>query len=50
MLPPDINPYEYPYPDHPATINTNKDFWRVNRFLDKQISKKERSFMTQYLV
>jgi hypothetical protein len=25
ILPPDTDPYEYPYPDYHATINTNKD-------------------------
>jgi hypothetical protein len=34
-LPPDADPYERPYPDYPAAINANRDFWRVDRFLDK---------------
>jgi hypothetical protein len=46
ILPPDTDPYERPYPDHPAAINTNKDLWQVNRLLDKQISKKKQGFMT----
>jgi hypothetical protein len=46
MLFPNIDPYKYPYPDYPAAINTNKDFWRVDRLLDKRISKKGRGFMT----
>ena len=45
-LSPNADPYEYPYPDHLITINVNKDFWQVNRFLDKRISKKEYGFMT----